>query len=133
MNSNSKAPKQLKPFAKGHDSRRNLAGRPRNPQCITALLRKLGEENDGERFQKVAEQMWNRALEGDTVFIKEILDRMEGKAIQSTKDLTERNDLVLTIGGRRLKVNNAPVDSNVVDNTEDGMTGNNGASATNSG
>lgn len=83
---------KLKPFKKGEDERRNKNGRGKGvPNSKTRLMRLLEitqeKENkltgDVEEFS-VAEQMDMalivKALNGDIVAYKEIIDRLEGKA-----------------------------------------------------
>lgn len=86
--------KNLKPFKKGQDDRRNTAGRPLGvPNAATRLKRFLElvqvEENPvtGEMEElTVAERMdlmqVKSAIKGDLQAYKEILDRLEGKAKQ---------------------------------------------------
>jgi len=84
----------------------NPHGRPPKPLCITHLLREYGIEKDSEKFAALAKLIWARALDGDMSCIKEILDRTEGKPVQSVKDLTENKDVEIVIGGRPFRVNN---------------------------
>ena len=86
--------KNLKPFKKGDDERRNTAGRtPGVPNAATRLKRFLEiiqfEENPvtgAKEKLTVAERMdlmqLKNALNGDLSAYKEILDRLEGKAKQ---------------------------------------------------
>lgn len=65
-----------KPFSKGDDPRRNPAGRPR--AVATAILRRVITEDD-------LESMWlatiKDAIDGDKDARRDILDRLEGKAV----------------------------------------------------
>lgn len=86
--------KNLKPFKKGDDERRNKAGRtPGVPNAATRLKRFLEiiqfEENPvtgAKEKLTVAERMdlmqLKNALNGDLSAYREILDRLEGKAKQ---------------------------------------------------
>jgi hypothetical protein len=89
----------LKPFKKGTDERRNMNGRPKGVPHSTTRLRRLLELTENlknpvtgeiEGFT-IAEQMdlqqIIKARKGDTRAYNALLDRLEGKPMQST-DIT---------------------------------------------
>ena len=65
-------------FVKGVSGNPN--GRPRNGQCVTAILHRLLKENGNA--DKVAQALLDKALDGDLPAIKELLDRIEGRVPQ---------------------------------------------------
>jgi len=80
-------PENLKPFKKGDDPRRNIAGRP--PSLITQLQEILSEQitdrKSGKSMDKgnaILTTLVALALKGDMRAIQEILDRLHGKARQ---------------------------------------------------
>jgi hypothetical protein len=77
-------PKNLKPFKKGVDPRRNLDGRPPVlPELREALAKVLAEEQNGiTALEAILKTLRNKALKGDTRAIQEILDRYFGKVKQ---------------------------------------------------
>jgi hypothetical protein len=48
-------------------------------------LRKVLVQNDALRLRKIAEKLVESAEEGEPWAVKEIMDRVDGKAIQSTE------------------------------------------------
>jgi len=81
------APDNLKPFVKGDDPRRNIAGRP--PSLISQLQDILSEQitdrKSGKSMEKgkaILATLVALALKGDIRAIQEILDRIYGKAKQ---------------------------------------------------
>ncbi len=79
--------KNLKPFKKGVDERRNTSGRPKLTRLTEALREQLAEEmpNAPERTiaQSIARTLIKLALSGDVAAIKEIGNRTEGSPRQS--------------------------------------------------
>lgn len=79
--------KTLKPFQKGVDARRNVAGRPRITKLTEAIRRQIAEALPGAPEETIAEQIAKTlirlAISGDVAAIKEIADRTEGKAKQA--------------------------------------------------
>lgn len=65
-----------KPFQKGGDPRRNTDGRPRT--IGTAALRRIITDDD---LEKMWRQTITDAIEGDKDARRDILDRLEGKAV----------------------------------------------------
>jgi hypothetical protein len=61
----------------------NPAGRPKGQSLTTLLRAAIQAEVDGRTVaERIAEVMVNRAMDGDIRFIKEVLDRVDGKAPQ---------------------------------------------------
>lgn len=78
-------PENLKPFKKGFDERRNLAGPPK----IIDLSELLYEEGGEEGFRKATRALFAQAAKGNIKAIQEIYDRYYGKVMQKTEtDLT---------------------------------------------
>lgn len=81
-------PQNLKPFEKGEDVRRHLAGRPKKlPQLETILAKVLGEEKNGmEGIEAVITALRNEAITGrgasKTKAAEILLDRAYGKAVE---------------------------------------------------
>ena len=72
-------------FQPGHQYAGNRAGTPKRPRIITqriiAILNET-DENNIPKLHRFAATLFNRALEGDMVAIKEVIDRVEGKVPQ---------------------------------------------------
>ncbi len=70
-------------FAKGESG--NPGGRPKEKPWADALRAALSElDADGvKKLRKVAQAMVNKALDGDVSAIREIGDRLDGKAVQA--------------------------------------------------
>lgn len=92
MANNPKHKENLKPFKKGEDERRNMAGKPKGVEHSSTRLKRLLEltqqmknpiTGEVEGFS-VAEQMdlalIAKARKGDVQAYREIFDRLEGKA-----------------------------------------------------
>jgi hypothetical protein len=79
--------KTLKPFKKGVDERRNVAGRPRLTKLTDSLRQQIAETNpdapEGTIAETIAQTLITMALSGDVQAIKEVFDRCEGKPKQS--------------------------------------------------
>lgn len=77
--------KNLKPFKKGSDDRRNIKGRPPKLPHLDKLLDEvLGEEKDGITAAKVILMaLRNKATKGDVRASEILLDRAYGKALQN--------------------------------------------------
>jgi hypothetical protein len=79
--------KNLKPFKKGEDERRNTLGRPKLTRLSEALRQQLAEAMPGASEQTIAEEIAKTliklALSGDVQAIREIADRTEGKPKQA--------------------------------------------------
>ena len=63
----------------------NPAGRGSTPSLVAALRAELGEREDGGRpaMRAIAARLVEMALEGDIRAIREVLDRLDGKALQA--------------------------------------------------
>lgn len=91
----------------------NPGGRPKRKPVSVELVALL-EEADGQAAKALAKVILREALKGDIAFVKEVLDRAEGKAATAI-DLTTRDDtpsekadaaakaevMIATIKGRR--------------------------------
>jgi hypothetical protein len=79
--------KNLKPFKKGEDERRNTLGRPKLTRLTEALREQLAEAMPGASESTIAEEIARvlilEALSGNVQAIREIADRCEGKPKQS--------------------------------------------------
>lgn len=85
-----KQDKNLKPFQKGFDERRNLEGRPEGAKSLSTQLREFLEttvkDDDGENTtfrDAIIKKLLQKAQKGDIKAIQEIFDRTEGKSKQS--------------------------------------------------
>ncbi|OGJ38861.1 MAG: hypothetical protein A2383_02570 [Candidatus Pacebacteria bacterium RIFOXYB1_FULL_39_46] len=76
------------PFTK-NDPNINRAGRPHKGRAWSEVIEEVSERVDdksGKNYkQLVAEALFNRAISGDITAIKEIGDRIDGKAKQQMK------------------------------------------------
>jgi hypothetical protein len=76
--------KNLKPFKKGEDERRNTSGRPKLTRLSESLREQLAEAMPGASETTIAEEvaraLIREALIGNIAAIKEVFDRAEGKA-----------------------------------------------------
>ena len=79
--------KNLKPFKKGEDKRRNVLGRPKKTLLSEAIREQVAALMPGadERTfaEAIAETLINLAVAGDVSAIREIADRTEGKPKQA--------------------------------------------------
>lgn len=53
----------------------------KNNRLLTDTLKRVLIQEDGIRARAIAEALVNKAIEGDISAIKEVYDRMEGKAV----------------------------------------------------
>lgn len=74
---NDKSLKNLKPFKKGKDERRNLKGRPKLP-VLKELIEEIGETD----MRAVVNALYTQAKRGNVKAIQEVLDRYYGKVSQ---------------------------------------------------
>ena len=77
--------KNLKPFKKGKDERRNLKGAPRKlPELDVLLANLLGDEKNGmTAATAILQAMFAKALKGDVRAAELLMDRAYGKAKQT--------------------------------------------------
>ena len=73
------------------------------------IIRKLAIQEDYKRLHAMAEKLYEKAAEGDLGAIKEVGDRLDGKAIATT-ELTglDGSDLPLSIGLRFVEPESKP-------------------------
>lgn len=69
-----------------------MAGAPRGNQnstrdkrAWTNAIRRAVAQRDGDALRKLADKLFDMALEGDLQAMKEIGDRLEGKPVQATE------------------------------------------------
>jgi hypothetical protein len=78
----------LKPFRKGHDPRRNLAGGPKLPDLKEAMARALGGDEAGRNhLERILEALRHKAEAGDVRAAELLLNRGYGMAKQNV-DIT---------------------------------------------
>ena len=80
--------KNLKPFKKGKDERRNLAGRPKKIPALDSLLAEvLGEENNRGKTaaEIILRALAKKASKGNIRAGEILLERAYGKAKQEIK------------------------------------------------
>jgi len=79
--------KNLKPFKKGSDERRNILGRPKKTLLSEAIREQIAASMPGADEQTFAEAiaktLIDLAVAGDVQAIREIADRTEGKPKQA--------------------------------------------------
>ena len=81
--------KVLKPnqFQKGHDARRNLAGKPKGARHFSTLIREAIQkvaEGDAEPTDiLIVKKLAKKAKEGDLKAMDIVFDRVDGKAEQT--------------------------------------------------
>lgn len=78
----------------GHTANPN--GRPKKGQALTDLMREMMEEQP-EIKKAIMARLMKGAAEGDIAFIREVLDRIEGKPLQKNENTTI-TDLQLSYG-----------------------------------
>lgn len=73
-----------------HPENINLKGRPPRGHTLTDLMRQILEENP-EKKRALVNTLLEMAAKKDIAAIREVLDRLEGKPLQSieSKDVTE--------------------------------------------
>ncbi len=92
--------KNLKPFKKGSDERRNTLGRPKKTLLSEAIREQITVVMPGANEQTfaeaIAETLIKLAIAGDVQAIREIADRTEGKQKQEIEvDLLELDSITL--------------------------------------
>ncbi len=86
---------QFKPGQSG-----NPKGRPKGIQQIPDILRKIGEEDglkDGSKtkLDVVMTRVFGYALEGKPWAVQFIADRTEGKAVETVRNQTIKDELII--------------------------------------
>ena len=73
------------------------------------IIRKLAVQEDYRRLHAIAEKLYEKAAEGDMTAVKELGDRLDGKAVATT-ELTglDGSDLPLSIGLRFVEPESKP-------------------------
>ena len=84
----------------------NPNGRPRKGFAMTDIMRQMLDEN-GNISKAIMSKLLQMAASGDMAAIREVLDRLEGKPLQST-DITSLGD---KIEGRVIIDTHAPESS----------------------
>ena len=81
----------------------------KNNRIWANTIRKLAVQEDYKRIHAIAEKLFENAQEGDLGSIKEIGDRLDGKAIATT-ELTgvDGSDLPISIGLRFVEPDTKP-------------------------
>jgi hypothetical protein len=80
----------LKPFKKGHDNRRNIAGAPKKLPALDVIM---AEVFDDDKMAKIIESLEKQALKGNVRAAEVLLDRAYGKAKQSM-DITTNGESI---------------------------------------
>lgn len=83
--------KDGKPFKKG-DPRINRKGRPKVLPLLNEAIEKVINEEQG--VEEIIRALYNRAIKGDTLAARELLDRYYGKAKQNL-DVTSNGDTII--------------------------------------
>ncbi len=86
---------QFKPGVSG-----NPKGRPKGIQQIPDILRKIGEEEgtksgDLTKLQYVMRKVFDFAVEGRPWAVQFIADRTEGKAVETVRNQTIKDELII--------------------------------------
>ncbi len=87
-----------RPFKKGQSG--NLKGRPPKVRTIPDILRKIGEEDglkDGSKtkLDVVMSRVYGYALDGKSWAVQFIADRTEGKAVETVRNQTIKDELII--------------------------------------
>lgn len=77
-----KHPNLRAPWKKGECG--NPKGRPKGTS-VTSRIKRILDENEGQVSEALAKAMVKAALKGDHKFVKEILDRVEGKVTDNVE------------------------------------------------
>ena len=96
-----KEPKVGAPFGNTNSSKNN--------RIWANTIRKLAVQEDYKRIHVIAEKLFEKAAEGDLGAMKEVGDRLDGKAIATT-ELTglDGSDLPISIGLRFVEPDTKP-------------------------
>lgn len=106
----------LKPFAKGRSG--NPGGRPKTKAFAQALRQEIAEaDDDQDVLRQIANTLLEKAAGGDIQAIKEVADRLDGKPLAMTADVTDRLDeltdeeLDAAISALKANIESAGIDS----------------------
>ena len=101
-NEEDKEPKVGAPFGNTNSNKNN--------RIWANTIRKLAIQEDYKRIHVIAEKLFEKAAEGDLGAMKEVGDRLDGKAI-ATQELTgaDGKDLPIGIGISFVKPDDSPV------------------------
>lgn len=81
----------LKPFPKGVSG--NPKGRPPTKGFAQTLRQRISDaEGDEDILRKIADALLEKAATGDIQAIKEVADRLDGKPVAMTADVTNKLD-----------------------------------------
>lgn len=98
----------LVPFAKGHDPRRNTDGRPPGIPNAKTLIKKwleieerirnpiTGQLENLSQYDLIILAQLSKARHKDTAAFNALIDRLEGKPVQST-EITGKDGMPITI------------------------------------
>jgi len=67
----------------------------KNNRLWAETIRRAVVQSDGKRLRKIAEALLDKAAEGDIAAIKELGDRLDGKA---TQQIEQKTELTGTVG-----------------------------------
>jgi hypothetical protein len=85
------------------DTERKVGGQPgntnssKNNRIWANTIRKLAVQEDYRRIHAIAEKLYEKAIEGDLGAIKEVGDRLDGKAV-AIQEITGADGKDLPIG-----------------------------------
>ena len=88
---------------KEEDTERKVGGQPgntnssKNNRIWANTIRKLAVQEDYRRIHAIAEKLYEKAIEGDLGAIKEVGDRLDGKAV-AIQEITGADGKDLPIG-----------------------------------
>ena len=63
----------------------------RNNRLWADTIKRACIQGDGDQLRKIAEKLIEKAIEGDIQAIKELGDRIDGKAMQAVEAIVEAN------------------------------------------
>jgi hypothetical protein len=86
---------------KAAEVNKNNSHSSKNNRLLNDTLRRVLVQDDGLKARSIAEALVAKAEDGDVSAIKEVFDRMEGKAIAKTEiSGVDGSDIPLSIGIR---------------------------------
>ncbi len=94
----------------------NPNGRPKKEYCLTDILKEQGDLKDVDtdegkisRKDAVASKLWSMALGGDTIILKYLYDRIDGKPLQRIEAEVRRPEADLSNLTKKEKKNLADI------------------------